>query len=55
MSEVSPDSDEFVLELLKQCELKIQVLQTRLEGEDLDALKKEMEKDEVRKGVFFNK
>lgn len=43
-----PDSDEFVLELLVQCELKIQALQTELQGKDLDAIMKEMEEDEVR-------
>lgn len=43
-----PDSDEFVLELLVQCKLKLQVLQMELKGKDLDTVMKEMEEDEVR-------
>jgi len=49
VSEVHPDSDEFVVELMTQCELKLQLLNKQLEGKDLAALMKEMEEDEVRK------
>ncbi|XP_071359989.1 coiled-coil domain-containing protein 151 isoform X2 [Trachinotus anak] len=46
VAEVSPDSDEFVLELMTQCELKLQLLQEELQGKDLAAIMKEMEKEE---------
>ncbi|XP_073349414.1 coiled-coil domain-containing protein 151 [Pagrus major] len=45
-SEVSPDSDEYVLELMTQCELKLQTLHEELQGKDLTALMKEMEEEE---------
>ncbi|XP_017272386.1 coiled-coil domain-containing protein 151 isoform X2 [Kryptolebias marmoratus] len=45
-AEVRPDSDELVLQLLIQSELKLQALQAELEGADLDAIMKEMEEDE---------
>uniref|UniRef100_A0A3B4VBQ4 Coiled-coil domain containing 151 n=1 Tax=Seriola dumerili TaxID=41447 RepID=A0A3B4VBQ4_SERDU len=48
VADVSPDSDEFVLELMTQCELKLQLLQEELQGKDLAAIMKEMEKEEVR-------
>ncbi|XP_040003409.1 coiled-coil domain-containing protein 151 isoform X2 [Xiphias gladius] len=44
--EVSPDSDEFVLELMTQCKLKLQLLQEELQGKDLAAIMKEMEEEE---------
>ncbi|AWP06208.1 putative coiled-coil domain-containing protein 151 [Scophthalmus maximus] len=44
--EVSPDSDEFVLELMTECELKLQLLQEELRGKDLAAIMKEMEEEE---------
>ncbi|MEQ2181309.1 hypothetical protein GOODEAATRI_010189 [Goodea atripinnis] len=47
-SEVRPDSDEFVLELLAQCQLKLQILQKKLEGKDLASVMKEIEENEVR-------
>lgn len=47
MAEVSPDSDEFVVELLTQCELKLQLLHEELQGKDLAAIMKEMEEEEV--------
>lgn len=47
--EVSPDSDEFVLELMTECELKLQLLQEELRGKDLAAIMKEMEEEEVRR------
>ncbi|XP_028457648.1 coiled-coil domain-containing protein 151 isoform X3 [Perca flavescens] len=43
---VSPDSDEFVVELMTQCELKLQLLQEELHGKDLAAIMKEMEEEE---------
>ncbi|XP_037546472.1 coiled-coil domain-containing protein 151 [Nematolebias whitei] len=46
VTDVLPDSDEFVLELLVQCELKLKALQTELKGKDLVAVMKEMEEDE---------
>ncbi|XP_022611339.1 coiled-coil domain-containing protein 151 [Seriola dumerili] len=46
VADVSPDSDEFVLELMTQCELKLQLLQEELQGKDLAAIMKEMEKEE---------
>ncbi|XP_042340178.1 coiled-coil domain-containing protein 151 [Plectropomus leopardus] len=45
-AEVSPDSDEFVVELMTQCELKLQSLHDELRGRDLAAIMKEMEEDE---------
>ncbi|MED6250728.1 hypothetical protein ATANTOWER_007243 [Ataeniobius toweri] len=45
-SEVRPDSDEFVLELLAQCQLKLQILQKKLEGKDLASVMKEIEENE---------
>lgn len=47
VADVSPDSDEFVLELMTQCELKLQLLQEELQGKDLAAIMKEMEEEEV--------
>lgn len=46
-TEVSPDSDEFVLVLMTQCELKLQLLHGELQGQDLAAIMKEMEEEEV--------
>ncbi|XP_047220813.1 coiled-coil domain-containing protein 151 isoform X2 [Girardinichthys multiradiatus] len=46
VSEVRPDSDEFVLELLAQCQLKLQILQKTLEGKDLASVMKEIEENE---------
>ncbi|XP_068585058.1 coiled-coil domain-containing protein 151 isoform X2 [Cebidichthys violaceus] len=46
VAEVSPDSDEFVLELVTRCELKMQLLHEELQGKDLAAILKEMEEDE---------
>uniref|UniRef100_A0A4W6F7E8 Outer dynein arm docking complex subunit 3 n=1 Tax=Lates calcarifer TaxID=8187 RepID=A0A4W6F7E8_LATCA len=46
VADVSPDSDEFVLELMTQCELKLQLLQEELQGKDLAAIMKEMEEEE---------
>lgn len=48
MAAVSPDSDEFVVELMTQCELKLQLLLEELQGKDLAAIMKEMEEEEVR-------
>ncbi|XP_030272771.1 coiled-coil domain-containing protein 151 isoform X2 [Sparus aurata] len=45
-AEVSPDSDEYVLELMTQCELKLQTLHEKVQGKDLTALMKEMEEEE---------
>ncbi|CAL8238761.1 unnamed protein product [Lota lota] len=42
----SPDSEELVLELLAQCEQKLQLLHDELQGKDPSALMKEMEEDE---------
>ncbi|XP_062296057.1 coiled-coil domain-containing protein 151 [Scomber scombrus] len=44
--EVSPDSDEFVVELINQCEKKLQLLQEELQGKDQSAIMKEMEEEE---------
>eukprot|EP00064_Thunnus_orientalis_P007960 superscaffoldBa00000916_g7982 len=46
VAEVSPDSDEFVVELMTQCELKLQLLQEELQGKDQAAIMKEMEEEE---------
>uniref|UniRef100_A0A3Q3IRA0 ODAD1 central coiled coil region domain-containing protein n=1 Tax=Monopterus albus TaxID=43700 RepID=A0A3Q3IRA0_MONAL len=46
VAEVSPDSDEFVLELMTQCELKLQLLHEKLQEKDLAAIMKEMEEEE---------
>lgn len=47
VADVSPDSDEFVVELMTQCELKLQLLHEELHGKDLAAIMKEMEEEEV--------
>lgn len=47
MAEVSPDSDEFVMELMTQCELKLQLLHEEFQGKDIAAVMKEMEEEEV--------
>nr|XP_029136905.1 coiled-coil domain-containing protein 151 isoform X2 [Labrus bergylta] len=46
VAEVSPDSDEFVVELMTQCELKLQLLQEELQGKDQAASMKEIEEEE---------
>ncbi|KAI9523026.1 hypothetical protein NQZ68_031886 [Dissostichus eleginoides] len=46
VAEVSPDSDEFVLELMTQCELKLKLLHEELRGKDGSAIMKEMEEEE---------
>uniref|UniRef100_UPI0037E7DB07 coiled-coil domain-containing protein 151 n=1 Tax=Semicossyphus pulcher TaxID=241346 RepID=UPI0037E7DB07 len=46
VAEVSPDSDEFVVELMTQSELKLQLLHEELQGKDLAAIMKEMEEEE---------
>ncbi|XP_037621569.1 coiled-coil domain-containing protein 151 isoform X1 [Sebastes umbrosus] len=43
---VYPDSDEIVVELLTQCELKLQLLHEELQGKDVAAIMKEMEEEE---------
>ncbi|XP_039860470.1 coiled-coil domain-containing protein 151 isoform X3 [Simochromis diagramma] len=45
--EVDPDSDHFVLELMAQCEQKLLSLQKELEGMDVAAIMKEMEKNKL--------
>ncbi|XP_029015573.1 outer dynein arm-docking complex subunit 3-like [Betta splendens] len=45
-AEVSPDSDEFVVELMTQCELKLGLLREELQEKDLAAIMKEMEEEE---------
>ncbi|KAM8773711.1 outer dynein arm-docking complex subunit 3-like [Acanthopagrus schlegelii] len=45
-AEVSPDSNEYVLELMTQCELKLQTLHKKVQGKDLTALMKEMAAEE---------
>lgn len=45
--ELSPDSEEFVLDQLTEFELKLQRLQGGLQGQDLAALLKEMEEEKV--------
>ena len=47
MAEVSPDADEYLLELMTQCELKLQTLHEKVRGKDLTALMKEMEEEDV--------
>lgn len=44
---MSRDSDELVLELLKQSELKLLWLHEEVKGHDLAAIMKEIEDDEV--------
>lgn len=46
-TELTSDSDEFVLVLLSQCEQKMQSLNEELMGNDLPAILKEMEQEEV--------
>ncbi|XP_034389843.1 coiled-coil domain-containing protein 151 isoform X2 [Cyclopterus lumpus] len=46
VAEVSPDSDELVLELMTQCELRLLLLHGELKGKDLAATLKEMEEEE---------
>ncbi|KAK5899884.1 hypothetical protein CesoFtcFv8_009312 [Champsocephalus esox] len=46
VAEVSPDSDEFVLVLMTQCELKLKLLHEELRGKDVSAIMKEMEEEE---------
>ncbi|XP_038570195.1 coiled-coil domain-containing protein 151 [Micropterus salmoides] len=46
VAEVSPDSDEFVMELMTQCELKLQLLHEEFQGKDIAAVMKEMEEEE---------
>ncbi|XP_029293570.1 LOW QUALITY PROTEIN: coiled-coil domain-containing protein 151 [Cottoperca gobio] len=46
VAEVSPDSDAFVVELITQCELKLQLLHEELRGKDVAAIMKEMEEEE---------
>ncbi|KAJ4922086.1 hypothetical protein JOQ06_027911 [Pogonophryne albipinna] len=46
VAEVSPDSDEFVLVLMTQCELKLKLLHEELQGKDVSAIMKEMEEEE---------
>uniref|UniRef100_A0A3Q2ZJ35 Outer dynein arm docking complex subunit 3 n=1 Tax=Hippocampus comes TaxID=109280 RepID=A0A3Q2ZJ35_HIPCM len=47
-SDISPNSEEFVVQLLAQCERKVQLLQSKLHGMDLDEIAKDMEEEEVR-------
>lgn len=46
-TELTSDSDEYVLVLLSQCEQKMQSLNEELVGNDLPAILKEMEQEEV--------
>ncbi|XP_019939841.2 coiled-coil domain-containing protein 151 isoform X1 [Paralichthys olivaceus] len=46
VAEVSPDSDEYVLLLMTQCDRKLMVLQDELQGKDLAGIMKEMEEEE---------
>ncbi|XP_041839650.1 coiled-coil domain-containing protein 151 isoform X2 [Melanotaenia boesemani] len=46
VTKVHLDSDEFVMALMHQCELKLQLLNKEFEGMDLAAIVKEMEEDE---------
>ncbi|XP_019744843.1 coiled-coil domain-containing protein 151 [Hippocampus comes] len=45
-SDISPNSEEFVVQLLAQCERKVQLLQSKLHGMDLDEIAKDMEEEE---------
>ncbi|XP_077381739.1 coiled-coil domain-containing protein 151 [Festucalex cinctus] len=45
-SNVSPTSEEFVVHLLGQCERKVQLLQNKLQGKDLNEITKDMEEEE---------
>nr|XP_057933153.1 coiled-coil domain-containing protein 151 isoform X1 [Doryrhamphus excisus] len=45
-SDVSPNSEEFVVELLSQCQRKLQLLQDKLHGKDLNEIAKDMEEEE---------
>ncbi|KAK0155160.1 hypothetical protein N1851_002530 [Merluccius polli] len=46
---LSPDSEDFVVQLLAQCEQKLKLLHDELQGKDLSVLIKEMEEDEALK------
>uniref|UniRef100_A0A668AJE2 Outer dynein arm docking complex subunit 3 n=1 Tax=Myripristis murdjan TaxID=586833 RepID=A0A668AJE2_9TELE len=50
LSQLPHSSKESVVDLLAQCELKLQLLQDELHGKDLSTLMKEMEEEEVRPG-----
>ncbi|KAK0130734.1 Coiled-coil domain-containing protein 151 [Merluccius polli] len=45
-AQLSPDSEDFVVQLLAQCEQKLTLLHDELQGKDLAALAKEMEEEE---------
>lgn len=46
-TDLTSDSDDFVLVLLSQCEQKMQSLNEELMGNDMPAILKEMEQEEV--------
>ncbi|KAJ8363432.1 hypothetical protein SKAU_G00122630 [Synaphobranchus kaupii] len=50
-SQVSPSSDEFVLELLTQSEQRLVTLVEELQGKDLAAIMKEMEEEEFQTSI----
>lgn len=50
VAQLPHSSKESVVDLLAQCELKLQLLQDELHGKDLSTLMKEMEEEEVRPG-----
>ncbi|XP_057698595.1 outer dynein arm-docking complex subunit 3-like [Corythoichthys intestinalis] len=45
-SKVSPKSKDFLVHMLTQCEQKVQLLQGKLEGKDLEEITKDMEEEE---------
>ncbi|XP_061685795.1 coiled-coil domain-containing protein 151 [Syngnathoides biaculeatus] len=45
-SDVSPNSEELVVQLLSQCERKVRLLQGKLHGKDLNEIAKDMEEEE---------
>ncbi|XP_057686575.1 outer dynein arm-docking complex subunit 3-like [Corythoichthys intestinalis] len=45
-SNVSPNSEEFGVVLLNQCERKVQLLKSKLHGKDLEEITKDMEEEE---------
>lgn len=51
--QLTPDSEEYMLQLLSDAEQKMMLLKEDLQGKDLATVMKEMEENEVRRGWFF--
>lgn len=51
--QLSPDSDEQILQLMTEAEQKLVLLKEELQGNDLANIMKEMEEEEVRNAIVF--